>query len=296
MFSFENANALVVGGAGGIGRALALEYAQRGARVAVADIDEEGALETAALIKAAGGYSLGLACDVTDAVSLTATVASAEESLGSIDISCNAVGVLLSGNPEDIPLAEWERVFRINVFGAARLNELVLPKMLERGQGYIVNIASVAGLTPFAVTRIPYAASKAALISMSENLAIYLKPKGIRVSCLCPGPTATPIGTRSNDWTEGLQVVGPGGDYSLMLPQQAARIFCDGMEAGQVVILSHRDTTRGYMQRHASSPEQFIDERIEQFAEGDYGLPDIDLSDPGIVSALRSVQGGSQGQ
>ncbi len=293
MFSFDNKNALVVGGAGGIGRALAVEYSRRGARVALADIDEAGAQETAALINDSGGQAIGLACDVSDAASLAAAVASAEDFLGVIDVSVSAVGVLLSGNPEDIPVSEWERVFQINVFAAVRLNELILPKMIERGQGYIVNIASVAGLTPFAISRVPYAASKAALISMSENLAIYLRPKGIRVSCLCPGPIATPIGNKTNTWTEGVQVVAPGGDYSLMTPREAAAIFCDGMEAGDVVILSHRATTSGYMQRHASSPEQFIDERIDQFARGDYGLPEIDLSNPEIAEALSAARNGS---
>jgi len=293
MFSFDGTNALVVGAAGGIGRALAVEFARRGARVVAADIDEAGASQTAAAIREAGGDSLGLACDVTDTSSLATAVRSAEDHLGTIDLSANAVGVLLSGNPEDIPLPEWERIFQVNVFGAVRLNELILPGMIARERGYIVHTASVAGLTPFAITRVPYAASKAALISMSENLAIYLKPKGVLVSCLCPGPTATQIGNRSREWTAGIQIVGPGSDYSLMTPQSAAQVFCDGMEAEGVIIPSHREITRNYLQRHASSPEDFVSERIEQYSRGDYGLPEIDFSNPESAEAFKALGRGN---
>lgn len=293
MFLFEDTTAVVVGAAGGIGRALALEFARRGARVVAADIDYAGADITVSQINDAGGRALALGCDVTDGVSLAAAVTAAEDFGGPIDVCANAVGVLLSGNPEDIPFSEWERIFRVNVFGAARLNELVMPKMIARGRGYIVNTASVAGLHPFAITRVPYAASKAALISMSENLAIYLKPKGVRVSCLCPGPTVTAITGSANNWSEGVPMVGPGGDYRLMTPQQSAEVFCDGMEAERVIILAQEHISLGYLQQFATSPDQFIDERIEQYARGDDGLPEVDLTDPEILRAFEEIQQGS---
>jgi NAD(P)-dependent dehydrogenase (short-subunit alcohol dehydrogenase family) len=289
MFSFTNANALVVGAASGIGRAMALEFAMRGARIAVADLDEAGAIRTAAKINEAGGNAIGIRCDITDASSLAAAVQAAEEFLGAIVICANSVGVLLSGNPEDIPLGEWERIFQVNVLGAARLNALVMPKMIARGSGYIVNTASVAGLHPFAITRVPYAASKAALISMSENLAIYLKPKGVLVSCLCPGPTATPIGGRATEWTAGLPVVGPGNDYVLMTAQHTAQMFCDGMEAGRVLIPSQEAISLAYMQNHAANPDHFLGQRIAQFASGDSGLPNIDFSDAEIIAAFKQL-------
>lgn len=289
MFSFDKAKVLVVGAASGIGRALTLEAARRGARIAAADIDEAGAAQTAALINDGGGSAIAVHCDVTDEPSLAAAVTAAEDLLGAIDVSLNAVGVLLSGNPEDIPITEWERIFQVNVFGAARLNALVLPKMLARGQGYIANTASVAGLHPFAITRIPYAASKAALISMSENLAIYLKPKGIRVSCLCPGPTITTIAGKASSWTEGVAMLGPGRAYALMTAERTAQIFCDGMEAERVIILAQERVSLDYMQRFAASPDNFIYERVGQYACGDDGLPKFDLSNPEIVEALKQT-------
>lgn len=287
MYSFENTGALAVGAASGIGRAMALEMARRGARVMAADIDTAGARRTADLINEAGGHAAAVGCDVTDTASLSAAVVAAEDFLGAIDLSLNTAGVLLSGNPEDIPLPEWERIFQINLFGAVRLNERVLPGMMAREQGYIVNTASVAGLHPFAITRVPYAASKAALISMSENLAIYLKPRGVRVSCLCPGPTATPIGGRASSWTDGLPMIGPGRDYELLTSRRAAGIFCDGVEREQVIILSHESITLKYLQRWAATPDGAIAERVAQYAAGDNGLPEVDLSDPDILEAFR---------
>ncbi|WP_317932363.1 SDR family oxidoreductase [Halioxenophilus sp. WMMB6] len=294
MFSIQGSKAFVVGAAGGIGRALALEFSRRGAEVAAADIDAAGAEQTAQQITERGGRAIALQCNLADQQSLANAVAEAEAFLGEIDISANVVGVLLSGNAEDIPLAEWERIFQINFFGAARLTELMLPRMLARGKGYLVNTASVAGLYPFAITRIPYAASKAALISMTQNLAIYLKPKGISVSCLCPGPTATPIGEKSTTWTEGAPVVGPGRAYTLKTAQQAAQAFCDGMELQRVIIPSEEAPTLAYMQRYANSPDNFIYERIGQYACADSGRPIVDFSNPEILAIVQGVDASMQ--
>ncbi len=290
MFSFNDAGAFLVGAGGGIGRALAQEFAARGARLALADLDEATAAETAQLVTDAGGKAISLGCDITDGQSLTEAINAAEAFLGDIDLSLNAVGVLLSGHPEDIPLAEWERIFQVNVFGAVRLNELLLPKMIARGRGYLVNTASVAGLYPFASTRVPYAASKAALISMSQNMAIHLKPMGINVSCLCPGPTATPIGNRITTWTEGVKVVGPGGDYELQTPRQTARIFCDGIATGQVLIIDQPGPALDHARRWAASPGNFVYEKIGRYACGDTGLPHIDFANPEIAEALQGIE------
>ena len=289
MFSFKDRAALLVGAGNGIGRSLAQEFARRGARVVAADIDAEGAAETAQLIRDAGGEAESVACDLTDPASVASAVESAEEFLGAIDVAANTAGLLLSGNPEDIPPEEWERIFGVNLIGATRLNHIVMPKMIERGDGYIVNTASVAGLFPFAANRLPYASSKAALLSMCENLAIYLRPKGVRVSCLCPGPTATAIRGGMRTWSDDVVMRGPGREFLLMSPGKAANIFCDGMEAEKVVILSHPPATLDLMRRFAASPEAFLMERIGQFACGDAGLPAPDLSDPEIAEAMRAL-------
>ena len=146
-----------------------------------------------------------------------------------IDIHMNNAGIIHSGNPEDFPASEWERMFSVNFFGAVRANSVVLPKMIARGEGYIVNTASFAGLYPYATNRIPYAASKAALVSMSENLAVYLQPKGIRVSCLCPGPTMTTSTVGMKPWSENVIMRGPGRHLPVRSQEHAATVLADGM-------------------------------------------------------------------
>jgi NAD(P)-dependent dehydrogenase (short-subunit alcohol dehydrogenase family) len=272
MFTFENKNAFIIGAGHNIGRVIALEFARRGARVAVADIDKTGAGETAQLIVAAGGKSTGIGCDVTSDASVRAAVAEAEGFLGHIDVHMNNAGIIHNGNPEDFPATEWERMFSVNFFGAVRANAVVMPKMLARGQGYIVNTASFAGMYPFATSRIPYAASKAALISMSENLALSLIPRGIFVSCLCPGPTMTTLATGMKTWSENVIMRGPGTHLEVRSQEHAAKALADGMCAGRIIIPTHEEGWE-IIQRRAASPDNFIREKIAEFARGISGRP-----------------------
>src|SRR5206468_4156823 len=107
---FENSNVLLYGAAQGIGRAVAVEFARRGARVAIADIKLDGARETAQLIEQAGGQATAFACDVTSRESVHEAAAEADRLLGQVDIVMNNVGVITNGNPEDIPVEEWRRI------------------------------------------------------------------------------------------------------------------------------------------------------------------------------------------
>jgi NAD(P)-dependent dehydrogenase (short-subunit alcohol dehydrogenase family) len=112
--TFDKKSALIYGAAKGIGRAVAFEFARRGAKVAVADIDKALADETAAGIIAQGGQAVALRCDVMSDLSVREAGIAAEISLGAIDIVMNNVGAIVNGNPEDIPLGEWERGYRQN--------------------------------------------------------------------------------------------------------------------------------------------------------------------------------------
>jgi NAD(P)-dependent dehydrogenase (short-subunit alcohol dehydrogenase family) len=272
MFTFENKTALIVGAGRNIGRVIAQEFARRGARVAAADVSKEGAEETAQLINAAGGKAIGIGCDVTNEGSVREAVAEAERFFGDLDIHMNNAGIIHSGNPEDFPASEWERMFSVNFFGAVRANAVVLPKMLARGSGYIVNTASFAGLYPYATNRIPYAASKAALISMSENLAVYLLPKGIKVSCLCPGPTMTTSTVGMKPWSEGVIMRGPGRHLPVKSQEHAAQTLADGMCAGRIIIPTHEEGL-DIVARRGASPDGFVGEKIKEFASGNSGLP-----------------------
>ena len=269
---FQNKTALIFGAAQGIGRAVALEFARRGARLAIADINVDGAEETAAAIVVAGGKAIVLQCDVTREESVRGAAEEAESHLGELDIVMNNVGVILNGNPEDIPTAEWRRIMDLNFFSAIHSNQVVLPKMIARGSGYIVNTASFAGLYPYAANRIPYAAAKAAVVAMSESLALYLQPKGVRVSCFCPGPVATGVMNSMKTWSSNVAFRGPGSQYEVTTAEEAAVTLADGMRDGRVLIPTDPKVW-DVMRRHADSPDTFIQGKIDEFARGDLGKP-----------------------
>lgn len=271
---FADKSALIFGAARGIGRAVAQEFARRGARVAIADIDRAGAEEAAGLIAAGGGQAVALACDVTSDESVSAAAAEAQRAFGEPDIVMNNVGVILSGNPEDVPLAEWRRIVELNLFSTVRGCELFMAKMIARGHGHIVNTASFAGLYPYAANRLPYVASKAAVIAMTEGLALYLEPKGVRVSCLIPGPVMTGVMEGMKVWSKDVAMRGPGSQYRLMTADQVAVVLADGMQAGRILIPSD-ETVLEDLQRHAASPDAFIRAKIQAFADGDEGRPSM---------------------
>lgn len=271
-FDFAGKNALVIGSGQNIGQKIVLEFARRGAKIAVADINGDGANETAAMIREAGGQATGIAVDVTSEQSLADCIAAAEAFFGEIDVHMNNAGLLHSGWPQDFPPAEWERMFNVNLFGAVRANALVMPKMIARGSGYIVNTASFAGLYPYAVNRVPYAASKAALVSMSMNMAMHLEPLGVRVSVLCPGPTMTTSIAGMKTFGENVPMRGPGSDLEVKSQEEVAGILADAMEAGRVLIPTH---SKGFetIVDYARDPDGFVRAMAEDYASGKTGLP-----------------------
>lgn len=280
---FAGRSALIYGGAKGIGRAVAQEFARRGARLTVADIDLAEAETTAEIIMESGGQARALRCDVTSDASVRETADAAEAASGPIDIVMNNVGAILHGNPEDIPVAEWQRILDLNLMPAVRSNAVFLPRMLARGSGFIVNTASFAGLYPFATTRMPYVSAKAGVIALSESLALYLEPQGIRVSCLIPGPVMTGVLESMRTWTEGLAMRGPGSDLDLITVEDCARTLADGMEAGKILIPSHEEAWTT-LTRHAADPDRFIRDKIAEVASGDYGKPRIP---PAMLALMR---------
>ena len=158
-YDFNGQRALIFGGGKGIGRAVAQEFARRGAVLAVADIDLDAAEACAELIRSAAGEASAIACDVTRFESVQQAAADAASALGEIDLVMNNVGAIISGHPEDIPRQEWQRILNLNLMSVLHSNEVFLAAMLAKGRGYIVNTASFAGLYPYATNRFPYVAS-----------------------------------------------------------------------------------------------------------------------------------------
>lgn len=191
--SVQGKTAVITGGASGIGRATAHSLARRGAQVIVADIDADGADRVAGEISEHGGRATGVRCDVRSESAFEELKAFTLDTHRRVDIVMNNVGALTRGLPDHIPVHEWHRIFDINLFSVVRSNDVFLPLLVEQGSGHIVNTASFAGLYTYAYDRLPYAAAKAAVVQLSEGLALYLRPKGIGVTLLCPGPVRTNI-------------------------------------------------------------------------------------------------------
>jgi len=269
---FEGQSAIIFGSARGIGRAIALEFARRGAKLSVADINLEGAQETAALINAAGGSAQALSCDVADLESIRAARDAAASAFGTPSIVMNNVGILIAGSPGDIPLSEWQRVIDVNLMSVARSLDVFLPDLLKAGRGHIVNVASAAGMFPFAASRLPYVASKAAIIGLTECLAIDLIPKGIGVTCLCPGPVVTSIAHNLKNWSPNSPMQGPGAHYTFRQPEEVGPLLADAMEAGKVMVATHEAMWEDY-RRHAEDPNGFVANKIAEFARGEIGIP-----------------------
>ena len=182
--------ALVTGGSRGIGRATALALAREGAAVAVTGRDAHMLEETVTLVSNAGGRAVAVAAHVREPEQVRQMVATVAEALGPVDTLVNNAGVarfepVLTAKP-----ADWRLMFEVNLLGAMLCTQAALPSMVERGRGWIVNIASSAGVKGYP-EQAGYCASKHALIGFAKALALETQPHGIRVHTLCPGAVDT---------------------------------------------------------------------------------------------------------
>jgi 2-hydroxycyclohexanecarboxyl-CoA dehydrogenase len=183
---------IVTGGGGGIGGATCRRFAAEGAKVAVFDIDLGAAERVVAEIGAAGGTARAFACDITDHVAVVAAVAAAEAVLGPIGVLVNNAGWDVFRLFKDSDPAEWQKLIAINLVGALNMHHAVLPGMLARRAGRIVNIASDAARVGSSGEAV-YAACKAGLLGFSKTLAREHARHGITVNVVCPGPTDTAL-------------------------------------------------------------------------------------------------------
>ncbi|MBX3642955.1 MAG: 2-hydroxycyclohexanecarboxyl-CoA dehydrogenase [Rubrivivax sp.] len=189
---FQNRTVIVTGGAGGIGGATCRRFGAEGARVAVFDLNLQAANQVAADIRAAGGQALALRCDITDRASVGAAVAATEAQLGPIDVLVNNAGWDVFKPFTKTEAAEWDKLIAINLTGPLNLHHAVLPRMVERRAGRIVNIASDAARVGSSGEAV-YAACKGGIVSFSKTIAREHARHGITVNVVCPGPTDTAL-------------------------------------------------------------------------------------------------------
>jgi len=181
---------IITGGGGGIGSATARRFGEEGAKVAVLDIDGDAAARVAADIAAAGGAARPFPCDITDYAGVARAVAAAEAALGPADVLVNNAGWDVFRPFLKTAPGEWERLIAINLVGALNLHHVVLPGMVARQFGRVVNIASDAARVGSSGEAV-YAACKAGLLGLSKTLAREHSRRGITVNVVCPGPTDT---------------------------------------------------------------------------------------------------------
>jgi NAD(P)-dependent dehydrogenase (short-subunit alcohol dehydrogenase family) len=182
-----------VGPGWGNGKATAVLFAREGASVVACDINEQAALETKAIIEGEGGTCAALTLDVTSGDAVKAAVEETCRRWGDIDILHNNVGTLELGGPVEASLESWHRVMDLNVTSMFLTCKHVLPVMLRRGSGAIVNISSVVAITSVGPHYISYSASKAAVNQLTRSVALEYAQHGIRCNAIMPGLMRTPM-------------------------------------------------------------------------------------------------------
>jgi NAD(P)-dependent dehydrogenase (short-subunit alcohol dehydrogenase family) len=245
--NLQGAVAVVTGGAGGIGRALALRFAREGARaVVVADLDEPGARRAAGELEGATALPVGL--DVTDPEAVAGLVERVERELGPIDLWCSNAGVALG--PDLGADQDWQRSFEVHVMAHVHVARSLLPRMVARGRGHLLVTASAAGLLTD-MDAAAYSVTKHGSVALAEWLAIRHGDDGVTVSCLCPQGVRTPMLEREG----GSPAVLAAG--ALLDPEDVADAVVDGLADGRFLILPHPEVAE-FERRRAADRDRWL--------------------------------------
>jgi len=244
--------AVVTGGASGIGAALCRRFAAEGARaVVVADFNADGARVISAEI---GVSALAIPTDVRVEADIVRLVSHTIERFGQIDLFCSNAGVAIGGG-EEACNDDWQRIWEVNLMAHVYAARAVLPAMLARGEGYLLNTASAAGLLTQADSA-PYSVTKHAAVSFAEWLAIAYGNRGIQVSCLCPQGVRTPMlmGAPGVVRREGIGGFLQDGSIS---PDELAEAVVAGLGQEKFLILPHPEVAE-YFRRKAGDYDRWL--------------------------------------
>jgi NAD(P)-dependent dehydrogenase (short-subunit alcohol dehydrogenase family) len=184
--------AILTGAASGIGRAIALLFAEEGAKLALADVNQEALNDLVQTLRTQGAETIGITADISFEPDVRNVVDSTVTRLGSVDVLVNNAGIDLQARIEETSEAEWDRIMAVNVKAMFLLSKHAVPHMIRAGSGSIVNVASATALVPVA-GRPAYNASKGAVVALTKSLALDLAASRIRANCVCPGVVNTPL-------------------------------------------------------------------------------------------------------
>jgi len=234
----------VTGGGHGIGKGLAERFAAEGAAgVAVLDLDGDGARRVAAEV---GGWARQV--DVTDEQAVTDAIDAIEAELGPIDLFCSNAGIINIGGVE-LATDDFRRVMEVNVYAHLHAARVLIPRMIERGGGYLLNTASAAGLLT-QIGSAPYSVTKHAAVALAEWIAITYGDRGISVSVLCPQAVRTAM-------TGGTEEGGVAGVDGMLEPAQVADAVIAGLATEQFLILPHAEVAT-YFKRKADDYDRWL--------------------------------------
>jgi len=255
----DGAAAVLTGAGSGIGRATAVALAARGCRIVASDLDPDRAEETAALVRKAGVDAVSLGVDVAEQEELEALRDLCLHRFGRLDLVMNNVGVLAMGPPEALPLEAWQRVLDLNLLSIARSNLVFLPHLIAEGRGHVVNTSSASGLLAYGFDRLPYVASKHAVVGLSEALALYLAPKGIGVTCVCPSGVITNILEQITVYGEPTSPRAP--QHPLVEPDVVGELVADAVTDGRFLVVTAPEI-HDELRERAADPEAYMQRMI----------------------------------
>ena len=234
---------VITGAASGIGRALALRFAQEGPKhIICADLNGTGAEETAAMV---GGTAFEV--NVAREVEISGMIDTVESSIGPIDLFCSNAGILMKGGAE-VGNEDWQRIWEVNVMAHVWAARHLVPRMIERGGGYLLNTASAAGLLN-QVGSAPYGVTKHAAVGLAEWLALTHGDDGIKVSVLCPQAVRTEMTVGHED--------GVAAQDGMLEPEPVAEACVQTIRDETFLVLPHPEVL-GYMRKKTENYDRWI--------------------------------------
>ena len=240
--------AIITGGSGGIGKAMAAAFLREGAKaIVLADLDEQAVADAALQIDPTGQRCSGAACDVTIEADISALTENTIAKHGQVDVFCSNAGAGAAGVLTDAANDAWQKQWDLHVMSHVYAARAALPGMLERGSGYLLNTASAAGLLA-ALNSGPYTVTKAAAVKLAEFLAITHGDDGIKVSVLCPQGVNTAMGPKS---------LGDGMTDGIIEAEQLADVVVETMREERFHVLPHPEVEE-YVRRKGDNVDRWL--------------------------------------
>ena len=240
--------AIITGGSGGIGKAMAAAFLREGAKALVlADLNEQAVQDAAQSIDPSGQRCVGRACNVTNEKAVQTLTQTTIQTYGQVDVFCSNAGAGATGLLTDAANEVWQQQWELHVMSHLYAARAVLPGMIERGSGYLMNTASAAGLLA-AIGSGPYTVTKAAAVKLAEFLSISHADDGIKVSVLCPQGVNTAMAPKS---------LGDGQTDGIIEPEQLANVVVETMREERFHVLPHPEVEE-YVRRKGDNVDRWL--------------------------------------